>query len=71
MNHVHVVDLFGDPEVKLNGAQVDCLGETLVSMWKVKLAIDFPGRTFEVLYDGRDREDLLECVVTFRQAVRE
>jgi len=70
MNHHHILDLFGDPELAPTRAQIKYLGRLLREMWAAKLERDFPGRQIVVAFDDADKDDDLDYEVTFFQATR-
>lgn len=66
LNHLHIVDMqAGVPPP--TEAQVIFLGRTLKSIWEVKLAADFPDRSFEVIFDDTPGMNLTEYQITFCQ----
>ena len=68
MNHEHIVDLLegyvSDPDRDL----ILQIGRFLRDAWTTKLMHDFPNRSFTVLFDESDTDDLVDYEITFFQA---
>ena len=67
MNHVHISDIFGDPDLAPTRAQILHIGRKLKDIWSCKLASDFPGRSFIVSFPDKLKDDLRDYEITFFQ----
>lgn len=67
MNHQHILDLFYHAASTATAAQLIYIGRVLKDILAVKLAHDFPARTFEVHFDEGPFEDLINYQITFWQ----
>jgi hypothetical protein len=67
LNHRHMVDLFQDSAGCEDHDRLIALGKTLKACWAAKLAFDFPGRRFEVIFDETRQPDSVDYQVTFCQ----
>jgi len=67
MNHLHIADLQHMGCQDISRERLVYLGHVLTEIHKVKLAHDFPDRSFEMLFDDSDRDDLLDYQMTFFQ----
>jgi len=67
MNHLHIADTHyvGCPDI--NRERVVYLGRTLRDIYTVKLAWQFPARSFTVSFDDSDCDDLSDYQITFFQ----
>ncbi|HSS48774.1 MAG TPA: hypothetical protein VLX28_07500 [Thermoanaerobaculia bacterium] len=69
MNHCHICDLFGDPELDPTRAQIVFLGRMLKEMWAAKLQRDFPARPVTVTFPEDELDNFIDYQVTFYQTV--
>lgn len=66
INHIHIERIHGGRDEDSRERLV-FVGNLLKDIYSVKLAHDFPGRAFEVLFDDRYKEYLLDYELTFFQ----
>lgn len=66
LNHLHIVDLHCNDQT-VTEAQCRYLGRTLRAIWAMKLKVDFPDLTFEVVFNDEPGLDLLDYELTFWQ----
>ncbi len=67
MNHIHIVDSFGDLDLDPTREQVLHIGRKLKDIWSCKLDRDFPDRDFVVSFPEEPADDLLDYEITFFQ----
>jgi len=65
INHIHIADIHC--EVTASEAQLRHLGRVLQSIYRLKLATDYPDRSFEVHFNDEDGLDPLDYELTFFQ----
>ena len=65
INHLHIVDIHSG--LKASEGQLRHLGRVLQSIYRLKLAADFPERVFEVHFNDKDRLDPVAYELTFFQ----
>jgi hypothetical protein len=57
INHIHILDLFSNPDLNPTREQLVWLGFRLKDMWECKLRRDFPDRDIVVAFNGHDDVD--------------
>jgi hypothetical protein len=67
MNHKHLLEFFHHPAPTATTEQLLFLGRVLKKIHAVKLAHDFPDRSFEVHFDEGPFDDLIDYQFTFWQ----
>ncbi len=68
MNHLHLLDIHHLGCEDLTADKAEMLGETLTSIYKAKLAYDFPDRPCRVdFHQPEEAEDLEEFEISFFQ----
>ena len=67
VNHCHLMDVHDPTRVPLE-VQLRFIGRTCVEMWKAKLALDFPERSFEFHFVDEPGLPLREYQITFNCA---
>ncbi len=67
INHIHLIDIHGDPEAEPTEAQLRYLGRVLRETIGAKLKQDFPERAFEVVFNDEPDLDLIDYELTFWQ----
>ena len=67
MNHLHIADIQYLGCEDLTQERAVYLGRVLSQIYRAKLAWQFPGRRFEVLFDDTPRENLMDYQITFFQ----
>ncbi len=65
INHIHIADIHG--HATASEAQLRHLGRTLQSIYRLKLAADFPDRSFEVHFNDEDGLTPTDFELTFFQ----
>lgn len=66
INHIHIADIHHG--VTASEAQLRHLGRVLQSIYRLKLAADYPERSFEVHFNDEDGLDPIAYELTFFQA---
>lgn len=66
INHIHIADIHGQSVA--SEIQLRRLGRVLQSIYRLKLAADFPDRSFEVHFNDEDGLDPISYELTFFQA---
>lgn len=67
MNHIHILDLFGNPGLEPTRLRVLHIGRKLQEVWSCKLARDFPGRENVVRFPDDDFDHLSDYEITIFQ----
>ncbi|HEY6020950.1 MAG TPA: hypothetical protein VIY48_13925 [Candidatus Paceibacterota bacterium] len=67
INHVHILDIFGDQAATPTLEQVLCLGQFLRATWEAKLRLEFPSSEITVSFPEDPEPDLINYEITFFQ----
>lgn len=67
INHEHLLDFFGNPDLPANEKQLDFLGQRLIDMWSCKLKRDFPNKEILFQYIKGTADNLMDYQITFYQ----
>ena len=67
LNHLHILDIFGEARIAPNLEQVLCLGRFLKATWGAKLQNEFPGKNITVSFPEDPEPDLVHYEITFFQ----
>lgn len=67
INHIHILDIFGNTDIVPTLEQVLHIGRKLKEIWACKLSSDFPGRQFVVSFPEDPTDDLINYEITFFQ----
>jgi hypothetical protein len=66
INHRHIKEIWGNPDLSATVEQLTHLGNLLKEMWQCKLKENFPNRKMIVhFYKGGTHADLLDFQITF------
>lgn len=65
LNHIHLSEAFGNPDMSSNERQLYFLGNLLFEMWKCKLRLNFPKKTFIIDFTKGSKDNLLNFQITF------
>ncbi|WP_291837427.1 hypothetical protein [Brevundimonas sp.] len=65
INHIHIADIHNHADA--SEAQLRHLGRVLQSIYRLKLAADFPDRSFAVVFNDEDGLDPIDYELTFFQ----
>lgn len=68
INHVHILDIFGNEAATPTLDQVLCLGRFLKATWEAKLKLEFPGKAVKVSFPEEPEPDLINYEITFFQS---
>lgn len=67
INHVHILDIFGNEAATPTLQQVLCLGRFLKATWEAKLKLEFPSKDITVSFPEDPEPDLINYEITFFQ----